>query len=63
VWQGNEVVREPGDLAPHKVPRSTWLKFQHHRFELGLHGKKSSRETKSTLYGALTKLDKICGVK
>jgi len=63
VWQGNEVVREPGDLAPHKVPRSTRLKYQHHGFELGLHGKKSLRENKSTLYGALSKLDKICGVK
>ena len=28
-------MREPGDLAPHKVPRSTRLKFQHHGFELG----------------------------
>jgi hypothetical protein len=56
-------VREPGDLAPHKVPRSTQLKFQHHRFELGLYRKKSSREKKSTLYGALNKLDKICGIK
>jgi hypothetical protein len=46
VWRGNEVVREPGDLAPHKVPRSTRLKFQHHGFELGLHGKKSLREKK-----------------
>ena len=53
-------MREPGDLAPHKVPRSTWLKFQHHRFELGLH---SLREKKSTLYGALSELEKICGVK
>ena len=62
MWQGNEVVREPGDLAPHKVPRSTQLKFQHDGIELGLHGKKSSREKKSTLYGALSKLDNICGV-
>ena len=56
-------MREPGDLAPHKVPRSTQLKFQHHRFELGLHGKKSLRENNYTLYGALSKSDKICGVK
>jgi hypothetical protein len=56
-------VRELGDLAPHKDPRSTRLKFQHHGFELGLHGKKSLREKKSTLYGALIKLDKICVVK
>jgi hypothetical protein len=59
VWRG----REPGDLVPYKVPRSTRLKFQHHGHELGLHAKKSSREKKSTLYGALSKLDKICGVK
>jgi len=51
------------NLAPHKVAKSTRLKFQHHGFELGLHGKKSLREKKSTLYGALSKLDKICGVK
>ena len=38
--------REPGDLAPHKVRRSTRLIFQHHGFELGLHGKKSLREQK-----------------
>jgi hypothetical protein len=56
-------LRELGDLAPHKVPRSTQLKFQHYGFELGLYGKKSLREKKSTLYGALSKLDKICGVK
>jgi len=56
-------VREPGDLAPHKVSRSTRLKFQHHGFELGLHGKKSLREKKLTLYGALSKSDTICGVK
>jgi hypothetical protein len=56
-------VREPRDLAPHKVAKSTRLKFQHHGFELGLHGKKSLREKESTLYGALSKLDKICGVK
>jgi hypothetical protein len=51
------------DLAPHKVPRSTRLIFQHHRFELGLHGKNSLREKKSTLYGTLSELEKICGVK
>jgi len=56
-------VREPGDLALHKVPRSTQLKFQHQGFVLGLHGKKSLREKKSTLYGALSKAGKICGVK
>ena len=56
-------MREPGDLAPYKVPRSNPLKFQHHGFELGLHRKKSLREKKSTLYGALSKSDKICGVK
>jgi hypothetical protein len=56
-------VREPGDLAPHKDPRSTQLKFQHHGFELGLHGKKSLREKKSTLYGALIILRKIYVVK
>ena len=28
-----------------------------------MHGKKSLREKKSTLYGALRKLEKICGVK
>jgi hypothetical protein len=55
--------REPGDLAPHKVPRSTRVKFQHHGFELGLYGKKSLMDKKYTLYGALSKLDKICGVK
>jgi hypothetical protein len=63
VWRGNEVVRESLETTPHKVPRSTQLKFQHHRFELGLLGKKSLREKKSTLYGALSKSDKICGVK
>jgi len=60
MWRGNEVVRA---WKPHKDPRSTRLKFQHHGFELVLHEKKSSREKKSTLYGALSKLDKICGVK
>jgi len=49
VWHGNEVVREPGDLAPQKVPWLTWLKFQHHGFELSLHGKNSLREKSSTL--------------
>ena len=38
--------REPGDLAPHKVCRSTWLTFQHNEFELDLYGKKSLREQK-----------------
>ena len=52
-------MREPGDLTLYKLPRLTRLKFQHHGFELGLHGKKSSREKKSTLYGALSKLDKF----
>ena len=56
-------MREPGDLAPHNVPRSTQLKFQHHGFELGLHGKNSLRENKPTLYGALSELEKICDIK
>jgi len=60
---GNGIVREPGDIAPYQIPRSSRLKFQHHGFELGLHGKKSLREKKSTLYWALSKSDKICGVK
>jgi hypothetical protein len=63
VWGGNEVVREPANLAPYKVSRSTWLRFQHHGSELGLNRKKSLMEQKSTLYGVLSKLDKICGAK
>ena len=54
--------REPGDNAPHEVLRSTRLKFQHHRFELGLHGK-SLLEKKYTLYGALSKSDEPDGLK
>jgi hypothetical protein len=53
MWQkGNSVVREescerePGDLPPHKVRRSTWLTFQHNGFELDLYRKKSLREQK-----------------
>jgi hypothetical protein len=63
VWRGNEVATEPGDLAPHKVLRSIRSKFQDHGFELDLHGNKSLREKKSTVCGALSKLDKMCGVK
>ena len=62
MWRGNEVERAWRPRST-QVPRSTQLKFQHYGVELGLYGKKSLREKKSTLYGALSKLDKICGVK